>query len=141
MPDIYQAKNKKHKPMKIIKYIAITLVLITGVSCGEKVSNEENTVVMKVTDGISISTFKVWGNCDMCKETIEGSLKVDGVVSADWNTDSKMITVSFDSTKISLDQIQKHIASVGYDNVKYTAEDKVYNELHDCCQYDRKPLH
>lgn len=43
----------------------------------------------------------------MCKETIEGSLKSDGINSADWNKDTKIISVSFDTTKISLDKIQK----------------------------------
>lgn len=124
--------------MKTVKYITILCILIALTSCGEKTNNDENKVLTSVSNGITTSVFKVWGNCDMCKETIEGSLKVEGVTSADWNVDSKMISVSFDSTKISLDQIQKHIASVGYDNVKYTAEDKVYNELHECCQYDRK---
>lgn len=124
--------------MKVIKYVAIILVLITGISCGEKVSTEENKVVMEVANGISTSTFKVWGNCDMCKETIETSLKVDGISKADWNVDSKQMTVSFDSSKISLDQIQKNIAAVGYDNVSYKGDDKAYSELPDCCQYDRK---
>lgn len=121
-----------------IKFIAILSVIAMLSSCGEEVNNDENKTLTSVSNGMSTSVFKVWGNCDMCKETIEGSLKVDGVTSADWNSDSKMITVVFDSAIISLDQIQKHIASVGYDNVKYTADDKVYNELHDCCQYDRK---
>lgn len=121
-----------------VKYISILGVIAMLSSCGEKADSDENKTLTSVSNGMSTSVFKVWGNCGMCEETIEGSLKVDGVTSADWNSDSKMITVVFDSTKISLDQIQKNIASVGYDNVKYTADDKVYNELHDCCQYDRK---
>ena len=74
----------------------------------------------------------------MCEETIEGSLKVDGVSDADWDKDSKLIKVSFDSTKISLDQIQKKIAEVGYDNDKYKADSTSYKNLHECCQYERK---
>ena len=38
-------------------------------------------------------SFKVWGNCGMCEKTIEQSLKVKGIKSADWNKDSKIITV------------------------------------------------
>ena len=49
-----------------------------------------------------------------------------------------MLTVEFDTVKISLDQIQKNVASVGYDNEKYKGDDKAYSELADCCQYDRK---
>lgn len=82
--------------------------------------------------------FKVWGNCNMCKETIEGSLKVDGVSKAEWNTKSKQIEVSYDSTKINLDAIQKLIANVGYDNEKYNGSNEAYEKLHQCCKYDRK---
>jgi copper chaperone CopZ len=74
----------------------------------------------------------------MCKETIEGSLKVDGISSADWNVDSKMITVSFDDKKVSLDQIQKNIAAAGYDNEAYKGDDKAYKALPECCWYERK---
>lgn len=124
--------------MKINKIIAITFIIVTISSCSEKVESEKTESKTEIVDGISNSSFKVWGNCDMCKETIETSLKVDGISKADWNVDSKILTVSYDATKITLDQIQKNIASVGYDNEKYKGDDKAYNELADCCQYDRK---
>jgi mercuric ion binding protein len=75
----------------------------------------------------------------MCKETIEGSLKVEGVTKADWSPETKMISVAYDTTKITLDQIQKNIALVGYDNEKYKGDNATYSELPECCQYDRKP--
>ena len=124
--------------MKKIKYVAIAFIAITIGSCGEKVIKENNTIATETTNGVETSTFKVWGNCEMCKETIEGSLKVEGVSKADWNTESKMITVIYDGKKISLDQIQKNIASVGYDTDNYKGDDKAYQELADCCQYERK---
>lgn len=83
--------------------------------------------------------FKVWGNCNMCKETIESSLKLDGVSKAEWNTESKQIVVNYDSTKINLDGIQRHIAEAGYDNDKYKAQEEAYSKLPQCCQYERKP--
>lgn len=83
-------------------------------------------------------TFKVWGNCGMCKKTIEKSLKTKGVSTANWNKDTKMITVVFNPKKISLAQIHKKIASVGYDTELETASDEAYNNLHGCCKYERK---
>ena len=124
--------------MKKIKYIAIVFITIAIACCGDKATKENNTIATETTNGIATSTFKVWGNCEMCKETIESSLKVDGISKSDWNAESKMITVVYDSAKISLDQIQKNIASVGYDTDKYRGNDKAYSELADCCQYDRK---
>ena len=124
--------------MKIIRYIVIACIALAITSCGNKEKTETKEASTEIANGVATSTFKVWGNCDMCKETIEGSLKVDGVSKAEWNTETKMIAVSYDTTKISLDQIQKNIASVGYDNEKYKGDDKAYNELAGCCQYDRK---
>jgi mercuric ion binding protein len=83
--------------------------------------------------------FKVYGNCEMCKETIEGSLKnVDGVSSATWDVDKKIISVTFDSTKINEPAIHKKIASVGYDTELEQGNDLAYKGLHQCCQYERK---
>lgn len=74
----------------------------------------------------------------MCKETIENSLKAEGINNAEWNADSKMMTVSFDSTKISMDNVYKNISLVGYDTEKYKGDDKAYASLPECCQYTRK---
>lgn len=117
--------------MTTIKQLALVFVTIAMAACGSKTVT--NNVIANTQ-----STFKVWGNCDMCKETIEGSLKVEGVSKADWNTETKLIAVSYDTTKISLDQIKKNIALVGYDNENYKGDDKAYSELPGCCQYDRK---
>lgn len=125
--------------MKLKTILAASFLLVVLTSCSNnKVETENTETATEVVNGITTSTFKVWGNCEMCKETIEGSLKVDGIAKADWNVDSKIITVSYDDKKISLDQIQKNIASVGYDNEKYKGDDKAYGELPGCCQYDRK---
>jgi periplasmic mercuric ion binding protein len=83
-------------------------------------------------------TFKVWGNCGMCKKTIEKSLNSKGISKAEWNMETKMMTVVFNPKKISLSQIHKNIARVGYDTEKETASDEVYNKLHGCCKYERK---
>jgi mercuric ion binding protein len=124
--------------MKLSKYIVIAFIAFAVTSCGNKVESETVEASTVVTNGLANSTFKVWGNCEMCKETIEGSLKVEGVSKADWSPETKMISVAYDTTKINLDKIQKNIALVGYDNEKYKGDDAAYNELPGCCQYDRK---
>ncbi len=82
--------------------------------------------------------IKVWGNCDMCKTTIEKAAKSAGAAYALWNEESKMLTVKYASAKTNNSKIQKKIASVGYDTQDETAKDEVYNKLHGCCQYERK---
>lgn len=128
--------------MKTSKYIVSSIIAITLFACSTKEAKKEKEIIPKTTtkveNGIATSTFKVWGNCEMCKETIESSIKIDGISKADWNTESKIMTVSYDTAKIKLDKIQENIASVGYDNVVYKGDDKQYQSLHECCQYERK---
>lgn len=90
------------------------------------------------TNEMQTETFKVWGTCGMCKKTIEKSLKIKGIKSVKWNRETKMITVVFDNKLIDIPTIHKKIASAGYDTELETADDKVYNKLHGCCQYERK---
>src|SRR5437868_1426337 len=72
-------------------------------------------------------TFKVYGNCEMCKETMEDALKKkDGIYSKDWNTETKMITVTYDPAKITLRQIKQKLADVGYDTDEVRAANEVY---------------
>ncbi|MGZ2371509.1 heavy-metal-associated domain-containing protein [Ancylomarina sp. YFZ004] len=84
-------------------------------------------------------TFKVFGNCSMCEKTIEKAANtVEGVTSADWDKKTKMMKVTFDKTKTSVHKVHMAIAKVGYDTEMHKADDKVYNKLPGCCQYDRK---
>lgn len=83
-------------------------------------------------------TFKVYGNCGMCKKRIEKAVKTEAVSSAVWNVDTKIMTITYDAAKISNDDIQKKIAAVGHDTDKFRADDKVYEKLPGCCLYERK---
>ena len=84
-------------------------------------------------------TFKVWGNCDMCKSLIENAAEsIEGVKYARWNSEKGIIKVKFLTSKTDIDKIQKAIADVGYDTENYRADDDVYNSLHYCCKYERK---
>lgn len=85
-------------------------------------------------------TIQVQGECGMCKSRIQKALKVDGISTATWDTETKLLTVTYDPKIISNDDIQKKVAAVGHDTEKYRADDKVYNKLHGCCQYERKKV-
>lgn len=83
-------------------------------------------------------TIKVYGNCNMCKEKIEGCLKEkDGITAKNWDKKTKLLVVTYDAAKITKEQIGQKIADVGYDNQYATATEKAYKKLHSCCQYDR----
>jgi len=82
-------------------------------------------------------TFQVSGNCGMCETKIEKAAKTAGASYADWNKDTKIITVKYSSTSSNLAKIQKSIADAGYDNVGVKTTTEAYDKLHDCCKYDR----
>jgi len=82
-------------------------------------------------------SVKVWGNCGMCKKTIETAAKSSGATEAVWSTETKILTVSYNE-KTSLTKIEQAVANAGYDTKNYTAPEAAYNKLHSCCQYDRK---
>ncbi len=83
-------------------------------------------------------TIKVWGNCGMCKTTIEKAAKKAGAKTAVWNEDSKELKVTYAVNKTSSAKIQEAIAKSGYDTQEFTADNAAYDNLHGCCKYDRK---
>jgi copper chaperone CopZ len=116
--------------MRTIKlFLIITLIL--GVSASVSSQTGPKTSVLKT------ETFKVSGNCGMCKTRIEKSAKDGGAASASWDVKTKLITVTYDQSRTSADALSKLIASVGHDTEKYKADDKVYEALPGCCHYDR----
>lgn len=87
-------------------------------------------------DQMSHEMFKVSGNCGMCKNNIETAVKaLDGVKKAEWSQEKKIIHVAFHSDKLTLADIHKAIAQVGYDTELEKADDEVYNKLPGCCKY------
>lgn len=118
-----------------MKQFPIRLIIICLIAFTCSCKNESST---QQTNTVTTTQFKVWGNCEMCKETIEGALKVDGISKANWDTETKQIQVTYDSARITLDQIQKMIAASGYDTEKYKSDETAYHNLPECCQYERK---
>jgi len=111
--------------MKSLKYLMMALLVLSITACNAQLKNQ-NT-----------ETVKIYGNCGMCKSTIEkaGNLKKQSVV--DWNKETKMATISYDSLKTSKDEILKRIALAGYDSDSFLAPDDTYSNLPNCCQYER----
>ncbi|MBK6731766.1 MAG: heavy-metal-associated domain-containing protein [Bacteroidetes bacterium] len=116
-------KNKQFQ-MYVFAVIASLFIGISFISC--KSAHAEKS-----------STFKVYGNCEMCKKTIETALDTEGIYYSDWNKDSKMINVKYDSTMYSLDQIHVLISNAGYDTETTRATEEAYMGLEECCQYER----
>ena len=84
-------------------------------------------------------TVEVNGNCDMCKKRIEkASLSVKGVKSAVWDVDSHQLSLILNEQKCTVLDVKKAIAKVGHDTEDVKATNSDFENLHQCCQYERK---
>jgi copper chaperone CopZ len=83
-------------------------------------------------------TVKVYGNCSICKATIEKAAHKKNISKVDWNKDTKMAVITYDGKKTNLNALLKSIALAGYDNQGFLAPDAAYNKLQACCKYDKE---
>ena len=115
----------------------------TNVNSAPAASAVQKAVMVKkvavVNDQLQTVQFQVWGNCGMCKTTIEKAAKsVAGVESTTWNMDTDQLTVVFNPAKAAVDKVHQAIAAAGYDTDAVKGNDAAYNNLHGCCQYERR---
>ncbi|RAJ15980.1 DUF3347 domain-containing protein [Arenibacter echinorum] len=82
-------------------------------------------------------SVKIFGNCAMCEKTIEKAGNLNNAAKVDWDKDTKMAIISFDTLATSKEEILKRIALAGYDSELFFAPDDTYANLPECCQYER----
>ena len=104
--------------------MAITLLLSIS-TCFAEIKNAK------------VETVHIYGNCSICKKTIESAANVKDIVQVEWNKDTKMAFITYDEKKTNQDEILKRIGLAGYDSDKFLAPDNVYAKLETCCQYER----
>lgn len=101
--------------------------MIMGLSSLTLLANTEKT-----------EKFKVAGNCGMCETRIEKAAKsVDGVSSADWDKETKMIEVTYNPETSDIHKIHQAIANTGHDTEMHSVKAEVYDNLPGCCKYER----
>jgi copper chaperone CopZ len=113
--------------MKSIKNILMAIILLLSI-----------TIANAQIKNAKTETVKIYGNCGMCETNIEKAGNLKKVAEVDWNKDTKMATLTYDSAKTSQDEILKRIALAGYDSEKFLAPDAAYESLAGCCQYERE---
>jgi periplasmic mercuric ion binding protein len=106
--------------------ILILFIILVGISSTSVLAQSKKSVK---------TSFKVYGNCGMCKERIETALDRSGIKMASWDSKTKMLGVVYNSKKISEQKINDIIAYVGHDTDKAKANTEVYAKLPFCCLY------
>ena len=94
----------------------------------------------------SILTMNAWAQketvkietsaqCEMCKERIEEEMQfTKGVMAANLDVESQILTITFKSKKTNLDKIKRAISLIGYDADEILADEKALDKLPKCCQ-------
>ena len=114
--------------MNLLKYVLLAAIMLLMASNSFSYAQKKN---------LKTETIQVWGTCEQCKQRIESTLIKYGVYKADWDIKTNMLTVSYDSIKLSILKIEKKLASVGHDTETFKADDRVYENLPGCCHYER----
>jgi copper chaperone CopZ len=109
----------------ISKILVAIIVLLSFTSCNAQTKNQKT------------ETVKIYGNCGMCENTIEKAGNMKNQANVDWNKETKIATISYDSIKTSKSEILKRIALAGYDSDIFLAPNDTYSNLAGCCQYER----
>ncbi len=131
--------------MKKIFFLSLLAVILIAASTRKAeavhLSSTENTFSIGPKTVLT-DTIKVSGVCSMCKKRIETAVYgLPGIKTANWDEDTQLLFVSYNSKKTSNDAIQKRIAGIGHDTEKYKATEKSYNTLHHCCRYREDKPH
>lgn len=112
--------------MKKLQHLMLGMsLLLTFTACAAQIKNAKT------------ENYKVAGNCEMCKNTIETAANKKGLSLAEWNKDTKIMRLTYDSVKTSASEILKKVAYAGYDNEEFLAPDEAYSKLPGCCHYTR----
>jgi copper chaperone CopZ len=91
-----------------------------------------------LAQSVKTEKFEVAGLCGMCETRIEKAANsVDGVTSADWDKETNMLEVSFNTEKSDVHKVHLAVAKVGHDTKMHKAADEVYDALPGCCKYER----
>jgi mercuric ion binding protein len=79
-------------------------------------------------------TILVKGECGKCKDKIEAALDIPGISFAEWNKETKMLTVRYNDKKVSENDIHTTISNLCYATAKMEANKEKQAKLANCCK-------
>lgn len=104
-----------------------TIIILLSLFC---------SIIVKSQTTIKTSTVSVKGNCGECKDRIENAADIKGVKNSVWSETTQVLSVTYDSKKVSLEQIEKAIAKAGHQTTTQKADSAGYKALPSCCKYE-----
>lgn len=129
---------------QILKVGTVAIMLLSVLTVQSVIGQETSTTItQEEQEELVNATFTVYGNCGMCKKRIEkAALSVDGVKEANWDVETKVLSVKFSDitfgeNNYSINTVSEKIAAAGHDTQFNKASEDAYSKLPGCCQYDR----
>lgn len=115
--------NKKlNKLIKLKNMKAMILGVLLSVGSTLMAQNKLDTIQSSV-------------ECGMCKDRLEGVLNyTKGIKYSDVNYDDQYVVVSYNTKKITYEEICKVISETGYDADDVPAKQEAHDNLPKCCQ-------
>ncbi|MEO6314702.1 MAG: heavy-metal-associated domain-containing protein [Chitinophagaceae bacterium] len=116
------------KPIKLC--LVLAAACISFEYAGAQASDKTQRTI-----GVKTEVIKVEGVCELCKKRIEKeALAVEGIKSAVWNENTKLLTLKYDVfRKAAVDNVHKKIAAVGYNTGRYAASESTRSSSTCCC--------
>ena len=103
----------------------IMLVLVMA-SCAVSGGGDASKVTAKIMTN---------AECGDCKERIESKLNFErGIMYAELDVPSKVLTVKFKTNSISIEQIRQIVSEIGYDADEVKANITAQSNLPACCK-------
>jgi mercuric ion binding protein len=119
-----------------MKKLMIALVAMVALTLGVKAQQITDSLTY-TKDGMAIAKIKTSAVCEMCEETLEKAMAYEkGVKESALDVNSKILTVTFDPKKTSLEKIRLAITKTGYDADGMPADKNAYENLNACCKKD-----
>ena len=88
----------------------------------------------KKAETIKIKTSAV---CGQCKERIEKNMAFEkGVKTVVLDVDTKIVTITYNPSKTTPDDLRKAISKLGYDADNVARDKAAYAKLPSCCKKD-----
>ncbi len=113
------------------KAILLCIVVLFGITAVFAQQSKFETIKIKTS-----------GQCSKCKERIEKALVFEkGIKSADYDVETAVVTVKYNSTKTTSEKIKIVITKCGYDADEMKADDAAYQKLPSCCKKPDDPNH
>jgi copper chaperone CopZ len=112
-------------------WILASLVILAGYTASAQVNQKKAEVKIQTS-----------AQCEMCKSRIESALAYEsGIIRSTLDMETKILTVKYRPSKLTVTDIKKKVAAIGYDADEIPADEEAYQALPTCCKKPDDPAH